>query len=175
MHNKRWNPALGLGLILAAALACNYSFSTANISSVKLSKDKSASSETSTFAPTDTVYVVAQLSNTSEKWKMRCRLLYDDVKGQKSGEMVSGSEQSVDLEGAGTATYTYRPLGGGAEPGKYKAEVSMLNDKGEQKDQKTASFEVTRGANRTPPGGNQNSSNKSGDEADDNSSSDDDR
>ncbi len=166
MHRNRWNLALGLGLILAAALGCNYSFSTANISSVKLSKDKSGSSETSTFTPTDTVYVIAQLSNTSEKWKMKCRLLYDDVKGQTSGTAVSGSEQSVDLEGAGTATYTYRPLGGGAEPGKYKAEVSMLNDKGEQKDQKSASFEVTgRGStSRTPPAGNQNSSDKSGDE-----------
>ena len=55
MRTKRLNSALGLGVLLAFALACNFSASTANISSLKVSKDKAASQETSTFAPTDTV------------------------------------------------------------------------------------------------------------------------
>jgi hypothetical protein len=143
MRANRWNLVLVLGLMVAIALACKGGFTTANISSVKVSKEKSASTETSSFAPTDTIYIVAQLSNASEKWKMKCRLIYDDVKDEKSGDAVSGSEQSVDLEGSGTATYTYKPLGGGLASGKYKAEVSMVNDKGEQKDQKTVNFEIT--------------------------------
>jgi hypothetical protein len=32
MRNKRWDLALGLGLLIFARLACNFSASTANIS-----------------------------------------------------------------------------------------------------------------------------------------------
>ncbi|MCA1815889.1 MAG: hypothetical protein LC746_05670 [Acidobacteria bacterium] len=63
------NLALGLGILVAAALGCKFGASTANISSVKLGKDKTASQETGSFAPTDTVYAVAQISNASEKLK----------------------------------------------------------------------------------------------------------
>jgi uncharacterized protein YdeI (BOF family) len=91
MHKSRSNFVLGLGLILVAALACNYSFTTANISSVKVSKEKSAATETSSFGPNDTVYTVAQVSNTSDKHKVTGRILYDDVKGQTSGSAVPGA------------------------------------------------------------------------------------
>ncbi len=142
MQNKRWNLALGLGLILAAALACNFNFSTANISSLKVGKDQSVSTETSTFSPKDTVYIVATLSNTSDKWKMRCRLYFDDVEGQKKDEMVPDSEQTLELPSAGTASYKYT-WGGGWPAGKYRAEVVMISEGGEEKDKKTANFTVS--------------------------------
>jgi hypothetical protein len=143
MRTNRWNLALCLGLILAAALACNFSASTANISSVKVGKDEKATTDTATFGPKDKVYIVATLSNTSDKWKMRCRLYFDDVSGQKNGEMVPESEKTLDLESAGTATFWYTWGGDGWPAGKYKAEVVMLNDKGEEKDKKTATFTVS--------------------------------
>ena len=143
MRNNRWNLTLGLGLILAAVLACNFSASTANISSVKVGKDEKATTDTATFGRKDKVYIVATLSNTSDKWKMKCRLLFDDVEGQKSGEMVPESEKTLDLESAGTATFWYTWGGEGWPTGKYKAEVTMINDKGEEKDKKTAEFTVS--------------------------------
>jgi hypothetical protein len=155
MHTKRWNLALGLGLMLAVALACNFNFSTANISSLKIGKDEKTTSDTATFSPRDKVYIVATLSNTSDKWKMRCRLYFDDVQGQKSGELIPDSEKVIELPGAGTATFWYTWGGQGWPNGKYKAEVVMINDKGEEKDKKDSTFTVTGGSSSS---GNGNSS-----------------
>jgi hypothetical protein len=146
MQTKRWNVALGLGLILAAALACNFNFSTANISSLKVGKDEKATSDTATFGPSDKVYIVATLSNTSDKWKMKCTLYYDDVQGQKSGDKIPDSEKTIELPGAGTATFWYTWGGGGWPNGKYKAEVAMVNEQGEEKDKKSVNFTVTGGS-----------------------------
>lgn len=146
MQPKRWNLALGLGLILAAALACNFNFSTANISSVKVGKDEKATTDTATFGPKDKVYIVATISNTSDKVKVRCRLYFDDVQGQKKGEMIPDSEKTIDLPSAGTATFWYTWGGNGWPNGKYKSEIVMINDKGEEKDKKEASFTVEGGS-----------------------------
>ncbi|MDT4955155.1 MAG: hypothetical protein QOJ02_3293, partial [Acidobacteriota bacterium] len=51
MRRNRLYLALGLGMILIAASAC--SFTTAHISSFKLSKDKEGTAEATTFAPGD--------------------------------------------------------------------------------------------------------------------------
>lgn len=149
MRTNRWNLALGLGLILAAVLACNFSASTANISSLKIGKDEKATTDTETFGPKDKVFIVATLSNTSDKWKMRCRLYFDDVQGQKNGEMVPDSEKVLELPGAGTATYYFTWGGEGWPNGKYKAEVVMINDKGEEKDKKSGTFTVSGGSSGT--------------------------
>jgi hypothetical protein len=142
MRTKRWNLALGLGLLLAVLVACKFSASTANISSLKIGKDKAVSQETSSFAPGDTVYGVAEISNASEKLKVTAKLFADDVQGLPSGP-IPGGEVSVDLPGSGTATFNFKGPGGNWPPGKYKIEVVMLNEDGEQKDQKSATFTVS--------------------------------
>ncbi len=150
MRNSKLNPLIGLAVILIVALACNKSFTTANISSVKVSKDKSAASETSTFASSDTVYVVADISNTSDKHKVTNRILYDDVKGQDAGKLVPGGETTIDVPGAATATFTLSPPGSGWAGGKYKVEVTMKDDEGKQIDQKTGSFSVSGSSDVAP-------------------------
>ncbi|HEX3560760.1 MAG TPA: hypothetical protein VHU19_16270 [Pyrinomonadaceae bacterium] len=142
MRTKRWNLALGLGLVLVAALACKFGASTANISSLKLGKDKAATQEASSFSPADTVYAVAEVSNVPDKVKVKGRLAFEDVEGQTSGP-IPGLEQTLDLPGSGTATYTFTPPAAGWPKGKYKVEVMMMNEDGEQKDQKSASFTVS--------------------------------
>ncbi len=142
MQTKRWDLTLGLGLLLIAALACNFSASTANISSLKLGKDKSVSKEASSFAPGDTIYALGIISNAPGKVKVKGRLVVDEVPGQKSGP-VPGIEDTVDLPGSGTATYTFSPPPNGWPKGKYKIEVIMMNEEGQQKDQKTTSFTVS--------------------------------
>ena len=165
MKTNRWNMALGLALVLAFVWACNFSASTANISSLKLGKDEKVATETTTFSPKDRVYAVATLSNTSDKWKMRSRLYFDDVPGQKNGEMVPDSEKVIELPGAGTATFWYSWGGAGWPNGKYRIEVAMINEQGEEKDKKTATYTVTGGGSSAPPA----SSNKSSSDDEDNS------
>ena len=141
MRTKRLDLALGLGLLLIAGLACNFSASTANISGLKLGKDKDVSAETSSFAPSDTVYALATVSNAPGAVKVKGRLVIDSVEGEESGP-IPGLEKTLDLPGSTTATYTFSPPPTGWPKGKYKVEVIMLNEGGEQKDQKSANFSV---------------------------------
>jgi hypothetical protein len=142
MRTKRWDYTLGLGVLLATALACNFSATTANISSLKLSKQKDASAETETFAATDTVYGVATISNASEKLKAVGRLSAEQVEGLDAGP-IPGAETTLELPGSATATFTFTPPPTGWPAGRYKLDVLMLNESGEQKDQKSATFTVS--------------------------------
>ena len=127
-------------LLMVVVLAC--SFSTANLSSLKVGKDKAVSSETSTFAPNDTIYAIGTVSNVPGKVKVKGLIAFDDVAGQQPGP-VPGAETTVDLPSSGTATYTFTPPPNGWPKGKYKIEVTLLDDSGAQKDQKSATFTVS--------------------------------
>jgi hypothetical protein len=136
------NAAFALGLLLAVGLACNFSASTANISGLKLGKDKEVTAEASSFKPSDTVYAVATVSNVPDKVKVKGRLVVEDVAGQPTGP-IQGLEDTVELGGDGTATYTFTAPNAGWPKGKYKVEVIMTNGAGEQKDQKSAGFTIS--------------------------------
>ena len=136
MQKGRLISVISVGLLLALAVACKFSASTANISSLKISKDKAASAETSTFGPNDTVYAVATISNSPGKVKVKGHVVSEDAPNDKL------AETTVDLPSSGTATFTFTPPASGFPPGKYKIEVAMLNEDGEQKDQKSATFTV---------------------------------
>ena len=142
MRTNRVNLALSIGILIVAGLACNYSATTANISDLKLSKDKDASQTTTTFAASDTVYAVATVSNAPGKVKVKGLLAVDDVEGEKAGP-IPGLEKTLDLDGSGTATFTFSPPTSGWPKGKYKVEVIMMDDSGQQKDQKSASFSAS--------------------------------
>jgi hypothetical protein len=163
------NSLLGLAVILLAALACNYSFTTANIGSLKVSKYKNAAMETSVFEPRDAVYVVAQISNTSDQHKVTSRVLYEDVQGQASGKLVPGADTTIDVPGAAAATFTLAPSSSGWEPGRYKVEVTLKNEDGKLLDQKTTVFTVegesTSQETTETPAANTNSASTSTDSA----------
>ena len=142
MRTARGGLAVSLGVLVFAALACNFSASTANISDLKLGKDPAAAQQTSSFAATDTVYAIATISNAPGALKVKGRVVFDDVEGHQSGDPVPGAETTIDVPGSASATYTFTPPRSGFTAGKYKVEVIMLNEAGEQKDQKSASFTV---------------------------------
>lgn len=142
MQSKQWSLSVCLGLLLVGAVACSFNVSTANISSLKLGTNEKVSNPTSTFSGTDTIYGVAEVSNAPSKVKVKGTFVVDSVEGEKSGP-VPGLETTVDLPGSGTATFTFTPPPTGWPKGKYKLEVVMLNENGEQKDHKTAEFSVS--------------------------------
>jgi hypothetical protein len=137
MRTPRSILVVSLGLLIVVALACKYSASTANISGLKIGKDKSVTTETSTFGPNDTVYAVATISNNPGKVKVKGRLVPEDNPGDK------WPDDTVELPSSGTAIFTFTPPASGLPPGKYKLEVIMSNEDGEQKDQKSATISVS--------------------------------
>jgi len=135
---KNINLVIGLGVLLAVVLACGAT--TANISSLKISSDEAGKEETKTFKPGDKVYTTAQISNNGGKVDVKWRILYDD--GDKAGQPVPGAEKSLEVEGDRPASFWITLPPDGFRNGRYKSEVSMTYS-GEQKDQKSATFEVS--------------------------------
>jgi len=141
MRKNTWNVMLGLGMMLAFLLACNAS--TANIGSLKVSTDEEGKNEAKNFKPGDKIHAVAQIANNPGKVQAKFRLLFDDVEGQTAGTMVPGAEKTLEVDGSRPAIFWVTLPASGFENGRYKFEVSMLTESGEQKDQKTATFEVS--------------------------------
>jgi len=140
MRKPKTNLLICGGIVLAVLVACSYS--TANISGLKLGKDKAVASETSSFAPNDTIYAVGTVANAPGAVKVKGLLAFEDVEGQQAGP-IPGLEKTLDLPGSGTATYSFTPPASGWPKGKYKIEVTLMDDSGAQKDQKTATFTVS--------------------------------
>ena len=146
MPTSRWKPVLPLsivlvlGLILTTASGCT--FTTANISSLKLSKDEAGTIETNTFAPGDTIYAKATVSNVPSKVTLQFLLIAEKVEGAAENVQVPGTDKSFELAGDGWVTYNVSSPTSGWPAGKYKLEVRMLVENGEQKDQKDATFTV---------------------------------
>jgi hypothetical protein len=140
MMKTKFSFLLATGLFIAVVLAC--SATTANISSLKVSTDEEGKNESKSFEPGDKVYAVATISNNVGKVKAKFRILYDSVTGETAGEVVQGAEKTLDIEGSRPAIFWVTLPPSGFKNGQYKFEVSMLTESGEQKDQKTATFEV---------------------------------
>lgn len=126
--------------VVVFAFSCN--FSTANLNSLKIGKDRTVSQEADTFSPNDTVYGVTTVSNNPGKVKVKGHVVIEDVPGQQPGP-IPESGKTVDVDGDGTVTFTFTPPADGWPKGKYKVEVTMMNEQGEQKDQKTGGFTVS--------------------------------
>jgi hypothetical protein len=140
MRTNDWKLGLALGLLLAAVLACGAT--TANISSLKVSTDEDGKNEVKSFKPGDKVYAVAQIANNGSNVQTKFRVLFDDVEGEKAGTLVQGAEKTLDVEGDHPAIFWITLPAAGFKNGRYKVEVNMLYS-GEQKDQKTATFDVS--------------------------------
>ena len=140
MRTHRWPLIVSMMLLLAAASGC--SFTTANISSLKLSKSEDGSNETNTFAPSDMIYARANVSNVPSKITLKWQLFTEKVAGQPENAPVPKFDTSVQLEHDGTGTYSLTPSPKGWPPGNYRIDVSMLIESGEQKDQKSIKFTV---------------------------------
>ena len=142
MRPRKFYPVFVAISALALASAC--SFTTAHISSLKLGKDKDVTNETTSFGSNDTIYAVARVSNVPSKVTVKVNLILEKVEGQPENAPEPGSEKSFDFPQDGWMTYTLTPPPSGWPPGTYRVEARMFIENGEQKDQKSANFTVSR-------------------------------
>lgn len=149
-------------VLITGAAAC--SFSTANLSSLKVSKDKDGKQESTSFKSGDTIYGNATISNSMSKVQVKFRLNAEDVAGMTKGETIKGSEVTIDLPGSGLAVYSL-PVPAGVKSGKYTLVADMINDAGEKKDGKsvTISIEGSAAATAAPSAKDDKDSNKNDD------------
>lgn len=140
--------AVMAAFLLLMAQACNVS--TANMSSLKTAKDKDGKTESTSFTTGDTFNALAQISNNPGKVKVKFTLTAEDVKEVKKGEVVKGSEVTVELNGDGVAKYE-APVQAGFPGGSYKLTADMLNENGEKKDSKSVNVTITQTAPAAAP------------------------
>lgn len=138
MNRTKWT-LYCLGLLMILAVACKET--PTSITSVKMGKDKDATTETSTYATGDTLYAVADISSPG-KLKVTGRLLVDEVEGQAKGP-IPGLETTIDLASSGKGNFNFTPPTAGWPKGKYTFEVVITDDAGAKKDTKSANFTVS--------------------------------
>lgn len=135
---------LFLSVLFLSVAGCKVSCTTANISGLKFSKDKEGKVEASSFAPGDTIYATATVSNVPSKVTLKFRLFTEKVEGQQENAPVPNFDVSLELPTDGYGYYTLTPPPAGWPAGRYRVEVAMLVEGGEQKDQETGTFTVAR-------------------------------
>ena len=140
MTNKI-NSIIALGVLILVSMACNFSYSTANLSDLKFGKDKDASSPATTFKPEDEIYAVTAVNNAGGTNKVKFRLLFDDVEGAKSGTVAYKVEKELEVDGSRPVWLNFS-VPGGTVPGTYKVETVLAGDDGKEHDRKTAGFTV---------------------------------
>jgi len=139
MTNKI-NSVFALVVLILVSMAC--SFSTANLSDLKFGKDKDASGAGTSFKPTDEIFAVTGVNNSSGKTKAKFRLLYDNVAGAQSGTVAYKVEKELPVEDS-RAIWLNFSVPGGFDSGSYKVEVVLTGEDGKELDRKTGSFTIT--------------------------------
>lgn len=131
------NLIISISILVFVAMACNGSFTTANISSFNFGKNEKADPPTTTFDIKDKIYAVATVSNTSSKHKMNFKIFYDNVQGKTKGE--EAYKQDIEFEGA-RPVFLYFNV---PAPGDYKVEATLLGEDGKEIDKKSGTVKVT--------------------------------
>lgn len=142
MCTHRWALALAVVIVAGIFSTCSFNFTTANLRSVTISKDEEGKQEATTFGPGEKVYVNADIANNVGKMKVRFRVLYDNVEGKESGVALPNAEKTLDVEGSRTANFWLTLPKENFSNGRYKAEVTLLAENGDQKGQKSATFNI---------------------------------
>jgi hypothetical protein len=123
-------------LLALASLACNFSASTANISSATLARDPDGQQATTVFAPQDTFYLIVELANAPDDTTVRAVWTAIEAEGVDPNFFIDEAELT-----SGSATLTFDLANNQPwPPGRYKVDL-YLNGELEQ----TLEFTVQAG------------------------------
>ncbi len=141
-----------IGVLIFAGLACNGSFTTANISELKFGRNDTADPAVTTFNTGEDIYALAVVSNAKGKFKLNWRMTYDNVKGRDKGEEIG--TKSIDFEDSKQLWQQFSsPL-----PGEYGVEATLTDEAGKKIDSKKAT--VTIKASSSSPSDDSNDKKK---------------
>jgi hypothetical protein len=126
MKKNRIISLIVIAMMMFVALACEFSVSTANIQSAKLSSDKSGSGLTTVFSQDDVFWCLVQLANAPDDTTLKAVWTGVEVEGEEPNTLIDQSESTV----AENSSYmTFSLTNDGLWPtGKYKIDL-YLNDK----------------------------------------------
>ena len=109
--------------MLAAALACGGSVSTASISSAQMATDDAGTQPTTVFTQDQVFYCVVQLANAPDDTKLKAVWTAVEVEGEQPNTIIDQSEITTSKP-----AYFHLTNQGLWPKGKYKVDL-YLNDK----------------------------------------------
>jgi hypothetical protein len=124
-------------MLVLAALACNFSFSSANIGEAYMSLDEEGQEATETYAPGDTFYAFVELNNAPVDTELKAVWSAVDVSGEGPGTEL---ESVKGTSGSGQVWFKLEAESPWPS-GKYRVEIFLNNSKKE-----TLDFEVVEPA-----------------------------
>jgi hypothetical protein len=127
-------PVCAAFLVLALG-ACNFSASTANISSAKMATDKDGKNPTETFSPDQPFYCIVELSNAPDDTKVRAVWIAVKAEGADPNTKI---DEAKATSGSGQLQFNLSNQGSWPT-GDYKVDL-YLNDAKEPT--KTLEFQV---------------------------------
>ncbi len=133
---KHFSSIIAIGILVFIAMACNASFTTANISSFNFGKNDKADPPTTTFNVGEKVYAVANVSNSISKQKIRFKLTFENVQGKGKGE--EAATKDLDIDGSSATNFFFTP----PLPGEYRVEAILLGEDGKEIDKKSGTVTV---------------------------------
>jgi hypothetical protein len=123
---KKWSIFLAVLALIASTLAC--SFGEPTLDNVRTAKDKDGNQPASVFSPTDTVYVVTNLSNGKAGNVVTSKWYAVNVEGIEANLMFDQADISIEDQRFNGNVYFYYPAPEGGWPiGSYKVEI-YFND-----------------------------------------------
>ncbi len=121
MNTKKLSIFLAVVVLVAAQLACAVGEPT--LSNVRTAKDQDGTQPTSTFATTDTIYVVADLSNAQVGNQVTSRWYIESAEGFEPNFFIEESTIDVNETGINLIYFFYPAPADGFPVGTYKVEM----------------------------------------------------
>lgn len=127
---------IALAFLAFTGLACNFSFSTADLSSLNFGKNEKVTPAATTFNVGEKIFAVANVDNAMGKHKMKFNVGYENVPGKTKGE--SAFTKDIDFEGSVPVGLSLNlPL-----PGEYKIEAILSDEQGKELGRKSGTVTV---------------------------------
>ena len=124
MKDSRLRFGIAVFILILASLACSFNASTARIKDARMARDNEGAQPTTTFAPTDTFYCVAELANAPDDTRVKASWTAVEVDGEQPNTFIDQAELT-----SGSGALHFKLSNNGPWPaGKYKVEL-YLNDK----------------------------------------------
>jgi hypothetical protein len=120
--NKRLSILLAALALLVASLACGTT-APAGVSNIQLSTDQEAANITTTFAPTDEIYVTFDVNEVEAGAELEIKWYALDVEGQDPETPFTTSEYTYNDESSIYANIY--STDGGFPAGQYKVEIYL--------------------------------------------------
>ena len=124
MKARNWHMVVVIVMLMGAALACGGSFSSAKISSAKMTADSEGAQETTVFAQDQTFYCIAELANAPEDTKLKAVWVAVEAEGEEPNLEIDQTEMTA----GNSSVFTFNLSNDQLWPtGRYKVDL-YLND-----------------------------------------------